>query len=152
MSSYLNSETMAIFTGAFSRHFQTFSRDGNRVVTIHKEPLKTIVNNQINTNIYGYGPAASPPSFGYTPVSQSFAAIIMYNLEQKQSELEEVKYIINKGEVKIKVEPSCRNYIEDGRKTERIDFDDKSYNMITSDGTQNFLGLIYYVYKLENTN
>lgn len=150
MSSFLNSDTIAQFTGLFGRHFSTFSRDGARTITVHKEPVKTLASNATNP-IYGYRQTSNPPSFNYTAVSQSFPAIIMYNLNQKMSTMEEVKNTVNKGEVKIKVEPNCRNYIEDGRKNEKFVFDGKSYNTISSDGTQNFLGLIYYLYVLENT-
>jgi hypothetical protein len=149
MPSLLTSNQITVFTGIFADHFSTFSREGARQITVHKEPLKTL-NVSTPLPVYGYE-SSNETSYSYTPVYSSFPAIIVYTPVQQTKELEELKNSINKGEVRIKVEQDCRDYIEDGRKTERVEFDGKSYNMISSDGVQNFLGLIYYIYKLENT-
>ena len=57
----------------------------------------------------------------------------------------------SKGMIKIKVEKDARDYIKDG-KTERVIVDNSSFNIVSDDKLQNFLGLKYYVYFLEKTD
>ena len=52
------------------------------------------------------------------------------------------------GYVRIKVKPETKNFIESG-KTERIDFDNKSFNIESQTTPKKFLGNEYYVYYLK---
>ena len=61
--------------------------------------------------------------------------------------ISEVSSNASKGVVKIKIEKEARDYIKDG-KTERVVIDSTSFNIISDDKLQNFLGLQYYVYFL----
>lgn len=152
MATLLNSDIISVFTGAFMDHFDTFTHDRTRLITIYKEPIKTIATtNRINP-IYGYEDSSATSNVTYTPVTGIFPATIKYDSIQKTQELEEVKNTINKGEVRIKIEQNARDFIEDGRKNERFEFDGLSYNQITNDGVQNYLGLVFYIYKLQRTS
>lgn len=149
MASLISSTELTFFTGALKSHFDTFTREGTRLITVYKEPLKTVTNS--SQNLYGYGDVSNPVNITYTDVTGIFPAMISHKLDQKKAELEEIKVSVNKGEVRIKVEAPARDFIEDGRLNQRVDFDGKSYNIISSDGIQNYMGLIFYVYTLQNT-
>ena len=58
---------------------------------------------------------------------------------------------VNKGVIKIKVEKDARDFIKNG-KTERIEVDEKSFNTISDDKIQNYIGLNYYIFYLEATD
>ena len=149
MAGYLTDSHIKAFTGALMTHFSTFKKQ----IAVHKEPTKTIsVSNTNNSPIFGYGNTSQPTtSFSYTPVSGVYDVQVSITLDQKANELEEVKNLVGKGRIRIKVEKNCRDFIEDGRKTERIEFAGQSYNSITFDGIQDYLGLKYYCYFLERT-
>ncbi len=149
MASLLSNNDLLFFTGALQAHFDTFSHSRTRLITIYKEPIKTIAR-RTNT-IYGYGDSSAPANITYTPVTGIFPAMITYDLNQKTQELEEIKNQISIGSVRIKLELNARNFIEDGRKNERFDFDGSSYNNITDEGVQNYMGLVFYVYRLQKT-
>ena len=151
MATILSSDEITFFTGSLATHFDTFSYNRTKLVIVYKEPLKTVINSPSNP-IFGYGSDSSIDSVTYTPVSGIFPAQIDYDKEQKIAELDITKEVINKGQVRIKVEQNARDFIEDGRKTERLEFDSKVYNLFSSDRVLNYLGLKYYIYKLENTN
>ena len=86
----------------------------------------------------------------YAPVSQSFSAIINYKQDQPLNYQEELKVETEKGEVRIKVELDCKNYIEKG-KTETVEINGKMFNVISSEGTRFFVGQTYYVFYLGAT-
>lgn len=150
MASLLSQNDINFFTGFYQKHFDTFTYNRTKLITIHKEPLRTRISSPTNP-AYGYGEDANPENFTYTIVTGIYPAVISYSNDQKQSELEEIKNSVPIGRTRIKVEEACKNFIEDGRKTEKITFDNKSFNTITFDSVHHYLGLKYYIYFLENT-
>ena len=56
-----------------------------------------------------------------------------------------------KGDVRIKVEQDCRDYIVKNGKTESIEIDGKIFNIVSDDGRRDFLDKVYYVFFLEST-
>lgn len=149
MAGFLTQSHINMFTGSLGKHFTTFKKQ----IAIHKEPTRTINTiNTTNSPIFGYGNESQPASsFSYTAVSGVYDVQVSITLDQKTAQLEEIKNDIGKGRIRIKVEKNCRDFIEDGRKTERIEFAGQSYNNITFDGIQDYLGLQYYCYFLERT-
>ena len=140
------------FTGAYGSHFSTFSYGKTRLITVTKEPIKTVVSvsNTISP-AYGYDDASQETNFTYTVQSGIYPSVIAYNNDQKTNELEEAKNQVGQGRVRLKLEQDARDFIEDGRKTLRIEFDGKAYNTITFDAVHSFLGLKYFIYFVENT-
>ena len=65
--------------------------------------------------------------------------------------MSEIKIQDIRGDVRIKVEATAKDYIKSG-KTESIVVQGKTYNVITDDGTREFLGKKYYVFHLEATS
>ena len=58
--------------------------------------------------------------------------------------------MIEKGDVRIKVEKDCKDYIDKG-KTESIVINGSLFNVVSSDGARFFIVQTYYVYYLEAT-
>lgn len=149
MPGFLNQSHIHKLTGALGTHFKTFKKQ----VIFHKEPQKTVnIININNSPIYGYGETSQPTSsYTYTPVSGVYDCQVSLNADQKTVELEEAKNQIGQGRIRIKVEKDAKDFIEDGRKMERIEFAGQSFNVITFDGVQDYLGLRYFCYFLERT-
>ena len=124
--------------------FDTFKR----TITIHKEPIK-IVSNPGNLPYAGYGEDSEEDNVSYVPQSKTFNAVISYS--NYQTEINTQVGPLEAGQVKIKVEKEAADYIKAG-KTERIEVDGKSFNRVTNDKVQDFLGTQYYVFYLEATS
>tara|TARA_R110002020_G_scaffold118339_1_gene270543 strand:- start:237 stop:674 length:438 start_codon:yes stop_codon:yes gene_type:complete len=144
MASLVPSAAATIFETALGDHFDTFKA----AITINKEPKKT-VSLSASQNIYA-GYSAPKEQVTYTPVSQTFNAIINYKENQPLDYQDELKANIEKGDVRIKVEADCKDYIEKG-KTLSIDIAGKPFNVISSEGVRYFLSKTYYVFYLEAT-
>ena len=76
---------------------------------------------------------------------------IKYNEQQTTNFVEEIQSNISIGTVSIKVQKDCRDFIANG-KTEKIEFDNKIFNVISDDAVKSFLNATeYYIYQLEVT-
>ena len=148
MASLLNETEKNNLTPLIEDLFDTFARD----IVVHKEPKKIIKN--INTNsLAGYDESSNIENYEYIPECQTFKAKIKYENEQ---DLEAARFIslrnlLSQGVVKIKVRKDARDYILDGRKTEKIEFDNKSFNIISDDSVKKFFNTVYYVFYLQTT-
>lgn len=149
MAGYLTNININTCTGAYEKHWQTFKKQ----IIILKEPTKTIVtSNTNNSPIFGYTEESQPEtSFTYTTVTGVYDAQVTVDLNQKTVELEEAKNMVGQGRVRIKVKQDCRDFIEDGRKTEAIQYGGQTYNAITFDGLQDFFGLKFFTYFIERS-
>ena len=144
MASLIPASAHTTFQEALADHFDTFKA----TITVNKEPQKTITL-AADQNIYA-GYSAPKETVTYTPVSQDFTAIINYKENQPLEYQDELKVMIEKGDVRIKVELDCKNYIEKG-KTNSIGINGNLFNVVSSDGARFFIGQTYYVYYLEAT-
>ncbi len=145
MASLLTNQSITSLTGVLADHFDTFAR----TITVHKEPLKVISSINSNNSYAGYGETSNQVNFSYVPQSQSFSAMVIYN-NQQSSEVTQVGSF-PEGVIKIKVKKDARDYIL-GSKVEKIDVDGKSFNTITEDKVQNYLGLEFYIFFLKQTS
>lgn len=146
MASLLSDTDKAYFTGVLGDLFDTFKR----TITVHKEPQKKIVNPALD--IYaGYAETSTVGNIEYVHVSQVFDAMISY-VDRSQSSLDsDLNVNIPKNaSVRIKVKDDCRNYIKNGR-TEKIEIDGKSFNVIGRDSVKYNFGYYLYVFYLEET-
>tara|TARA_Y100000593_G_scaffold93033_1_gene186469 strand:- start:1783 stop:2220 length:438 start_codon:yes stop_codon:yes gene_type:complete len=144
MASLVPASAKTLFETALSDHFDTFKM----TITVHKEAQKTIALSS-SQNIYA-GYSAPKETVTYTPVSEDFSAIVNYKENQPLEYQEELKANIEKGDVRIKVEADCSNYINKGR-TLSIEIGGNQFNVVSSEGARYFLGKTYYVYYLEAT-
>ena len=144
MASLVPAAAKALFETALGDHFDTFKA----TITVNKEAQKTITL-AASQNIYA-GYSAPKETVTYTPVSQTFSAIINYKENQPLDYQDELKANIEKGDVRIKVEADCSDYINRG-KTLSIDIGGSQFNVVSSEGVRYFLGKTYYVFYLEAT-
>tara|TARA_Y100000004_G_C8890520_1_gene401796 strand:+ start:66 stop:515 length:450 start_codon:yes stop_codon:yes gene_type:complete len=148
MASLLTSTETTNLVGILGDVFDTFKRD----VVIHKSPKKVI--SQINeSQLFGYGEAANPVNYTYTPQSGVYSAKISY-IENKANEyVQDFQSNIDSNLVRMKVQGDAKDYIESGT-TENITFDDKTFNLLGDHMVKNFLGpsgYTTYVYYLKET-
>jgi len=144
MASLVSAAEATVLEAALGDHFDTFKA----TITVNKEPQKTVTLSA-SQNIYA-GYSAPKEQVTYTPVSATFSAIVNYKENQPLDYQDELKANIEKGDVRIKVELECRDYIEKG-KTLSIDIGGNPFNVVSSEGVRYFLGKTYYVFYLEAT-
>jgi len=144
MANLIPEDEAPLFTKALSDHFDTFKR----TIVVHKEPVK-IVTNTANKPYAGYGEDSEEENVTYVPQKREFDAIISYANEQ--TEVSSQVGVYEKGTVRIKVKEEAANYIGNGI-TERIDIDGKSFNKVTDDKIQTYLGIKFYIFYLEATS
>lgn len=145
MASLISDSEKKVLSGVFEDIFDTFKRE----IVVYKEPTKTI--SSINeAALFGYGEDSSITNYTYESKSGAYNAIVRYQDKQDESYYSEMNGPIPKGDVRIKVKKDCRDFIEQG-KTERIEFDDKAFNVVSDDSVKRFLDSEYFVYYLERT-
>ena len=144
MPSLVPTSVIEEFTTALGDHFDTFKE----TITVFKEPKK-VISNESQSIYAGYG--AQKEIITYKTVSQAFEALVNFRDRQSQDYLDEIKIQDIRGDVRIKVEAAAKDYIKSG-KTQSIVVQEKNYNVITDDGTREFLGKKYYVFHLEATS
>jgi len=148
MASLLQSTEITSLVSILGDVFDTFKRQ----IVINKSPKKVI--SQINeSQLFGYGEAANPVNYTYTPQSGTYYAKVSY-LEYKGDEyIQDFQSKIDQNIVRIKVQSDAKEYIENGT-TESISIDDKTFNLLGDHMVKNFLGpsgYTTYVYYLQET-
>jgi len=146
MASFLSAGDIAGFHKDVNTHFDTFKR----LLTVHKAPVKKISVSVENPQVLGYETNSVEQQFEYELRSSDFYAIIAYENERRPDLVEQVQIKTNNPLVSIKVQKDARDYILNG-KTEKITFDDKSFNVVSTDIVKNYQGLKYYLFYLEET-
>ena len=144
MASLIPESSKTDFINALSDHFDTFKE----TITIFKEPKK-VITNQSQSIYAGYG--AQKEIVEYQTVSNTFDALVNFKERQNEEVVDDIKVEDIRGEVRIKVEQDCRDYIKNNGKTQSIVVQGKNYNVITDDGTREYLGQKYFVFYLEAT-
>jgi hypothetical protein len=126
--------------------FDTFARN----ITVHKQPKKIITNNPQN-HFIGYEEGSMVENITYIPESKTFKAKIKYETDQTLNQLKEINNTLSKGLVKIKVRKDARDYILNGTKTEKIEIDGISFNVISDEAVKTFFNVTFYVFFLQRT-
>lgn len=143
MANLLGNTVTSEFTKVLEDHFDTFKRS----ITVHREPIKSITNVQ-NNALHGYGESAESDNVSYIPQNQDFEAIVTY--ESKQIEPATQVGTLEAGVVRIKVKQDAADYIKGG-KVEKVVIDGKTFNTITDDKVQNYLGTKFFIFYLKAT-
>ena len=146
MPSLIPQSDISGFTGALADHFDTFKRK----IIIYKAPQRIVETGPFDSVLAGYDDSSSP-NVTYVPVSGVYSGLVVYEDEQDTRYVNMLSSSVNKGVIKIKVEKDARDFIKKG-KTERIEVDEKSFNTISDDKIQNYIGLNYYIFYLEATD
>jgi len=144
--SFINSTTAAEFSRDYDEFFDYFSRP----FVVHKDPIK-IVDQLQNAPLYGYGSSSDSVNYTYIPVNATFNGRIYYNNSRDVDAVNsDLKLVFARGDVTLKVKQAARDYIANG-KTIKLEFDGKTWNVITEDLIKKYLNNTYYVYGLEQT-
>jgi len=144
--SFINSTTAAEFSNAYDEFFDYFSRS----FVVHKEPIKVIQELE-STPLYGYGSSSDSVNYTYMPVTGIFNGRIYYNNSADNDAVNsDLKLVFARGDVTLKVKQNARDFIANG-KTIKLEFDGKTWNVITEDIVKKYLNNSYYVYGLEQT-
>jgi hypothetical protein len=144
--SFINSTTAAEFSRDYDDFFTYFSRP----FVVHKDPIRVVEQVQ-STPLYGYGQSSDAVNFTYIPVTGTFNGRIYYNNSNDTDVVNnELKLVFVKGDVTLKVKQDARDFIANGR-TLKLEFDGKTWNVITEDIVKKYLNNTYYVYGLEQT-
>lgn len=135
----------------FSKQYDDFFTYFSRPFVVHKEPIKVLQQLQ-NAPIYGYGSNSDSVNYTYIPVTGTFNGRIYYNHSRRDYEDvdTDLKFIFAKGDVTLRVKEDARNFIANG-KTIKLEFDGKTWNVITEDILKKYLNNTYYLYGLEQT-
>jgi len=146
MASLISTTEKNVLTGIFNDIFDTFKRS----ITVFKEPKKII--QEINLDgVFGYGEYAQQANYEYVPVYATFDAIIKYANDAEYKEVDDFTSNIPFGHATIKVKENTREYIKNG-KTEKITFDDKTFELASTDKVQRFLDSEYYIFLVRSTD
>jgi hypothetical protein len=144
--SFIDSTTAASFSQAYDDFFTYFCRP----FVVHKEPIK-IVEQVQSAPMYGYGSSSDPVNYTYILVNATFSGRIYYNNARDTDAVDsDLKLVFARGDVTLKVKQDARDYIANG-KTIKVEFDGKTWNIITEDVVKKYLNNTYYVYGLEQT-
>jgi len=132
-------------TGACLNHFDTFKRN----ILIYKEPLKILSRAYNQTNFYaGYEEQSEPDAITYSGVSGTFSALVDYGRNERNQRIDVANTQVTQETLRIKVREDARNFIRNG-KTEKIEFDNNSFNIVGEEVVQNYMGLAFYFYTLK---
>lgn len=146
MASFISANDEAWFSEMATQWFDTFKRQ----ITIHKEPIKKIINN-IDTQLFGYGQQGQTNSqqIEYIPRSENFNAVVKYGNNQDLNLLPDINsYVAAQNYVTMIVDYTARDYITK-EKTEKIVFDEKSFNVISNGTVKYFFSKEYYEFILK---
>ena len=145
MASLISDQEVENISGIFNDIFDTFKRE----VVVYKEPVKII--QQINLeNIFGYGEPSNQTNYEYTPVYSTVDAIVRYSYNHHFAEIDQsVRFPA--GDASIKVNKAGRDYIKVG-KTEKIEFDGKTFNVDGEEVVARFLNNEYFIFNLKLTS
>jgi len=144
--SYISSDVAASFSNEYDQFFDYFSR----AFIVNKDPIR-VINQLSSPMIYGYRQNSDQTNFTYVPVTGVFNGRIYYNNAKDNDVVDpDLKVIFAKGDVTLKVKKPARDFIANG-KTINLEFDGKTWNIITEDIVKKYLNNSYYVYGLEQT-
>jgi len=143
MADLLSNTDKVSFQNSVLDLFETFSRK----ITVHKDPQKKITSVDAHL-LPGYEGTDNRGNITFVPKSETFDAIISYNRKQGTEAESFAGISIPMGEVRLKVEKTTKDYINNG-KTIRIDFDEKSFKLVSSDSVKDYFGMKMYVYYVE---
>lgn len=148
MSSLLTAAESAEFVAVLQDLWDTVEE----TITVVKEPIKSPVDISLSGGfIPGFGASATPSNYTLIPESAQF-----YCLEttQKPETIngESSNKQIPSNIVYIKVQADAYSYINDGRPNQHIIFKNKTYSILGEEEPSEYLGKVFYIFKLQLTN
>jgi hypothetical protein len=146
MASLISQTEKNALTGMFNDIFDTFKRE----IIVYKEPKKII--QEINLDgVFGYGEYSQAANYEYVPVTGIHPAVIRYSNDAEYKDVDQFTSNLPFGHATIKVKEEARDFIKNG-KTEKITFDDKTFELASADKVQRFLDSEYYIFLVKATD
>ena len=146
MSSLVSSSDLNILSGIYGNFFDTFAR----TIIVYKESIKTPIQNpNIQNFSYGFGMQQAQQGVTFQQVTGVFQALINYTNNQEQELITDANVKSTPGEVIIKVQLPCRNFINNG-KTEKINIDGRDFEVISEERAQTILNSQIFRYELQS--
>lgn len=142
--SLISEDELNQFKEAYTSFFETFRQP----IKVHK--VSEIVVADVNLDqVFGYGEDANRANYTYEHENKEFCGLVVYPSrgDQNLGVINEMAATIPEGEVRIKVQEDCKNYIQAG-KTEKIEVKNKNYTLISTEAEVNNLITGYYIFKL----
>ena len=148
MSLPIPQSSISNVTGQFELFFQQMSSGRNSFVSVVKQPLQ-IINNTNSDLLAGYGQDNQNISdIGYIPETGIFPCVTIYPRTMNLDKFATMKFQLDLNQVLVKVKENARDFILNGTKTERVYVDNIAYIPQNTPVIQNFFGLKYYYFKL----
>lgn len=149
---FIPESQVTIATGQILAQFDWASR----AITIYKEPTQNIISQPVNP-LYGYGgdEQSNSSEITYTSVSAVHSGIIIYPFETRNqsSSLFDNKVILKNDATYIKLKQNGRDYLMNGTKNEKLEFDGQTWNLEGGKyQVQTFCGLNFYYFEVKGTN
>ncbi len=148
MGSLISDNARALLTIAFEDLFDTFQRP----IIVYKESIKTLVNNNTQNYVYGFG-AQGENNYTYTQVTGVFPAKIKYGKTEASQEAKvepNSNAYLYPGLVTIKVRKDCRDFINTN-KTDKIVVDERVFFINGNERYDQFLDSEFYYFELVGT-
>jgi hypothetical protein len=134
---------------AYEEFFSAFKE----TITVHRKG-KTVVVDIYLDQLFGYGQYSGASQYTYTPVNQTFDALVIYPKDQNNtsdmSMLNEIRVGMLDNEIIIKVKETCKTYMSHND-VERIDIGTKSYSLISEEIKVHKILDDFYLFKLKET-
>lgn len=135
-------------TGQFDLFFHQMGSGRSCFVSILKEPLK-IINNSGDNIFDSYGQEnQNITDITYKVRSGIFECVPIYTNAMNIDKFVSMKFNLDLNSMYIKLKEDGASYIMDGTKTERVYVDGIPYIPQNTPKIQNFFGLRYYYFKL----
>jgi len=164
--SFISNTDKSQFQAAYKVFFDTFKEN----VIIHRGPklgLKEGFGGEVDINLKGlFGYEESAYDFAAYPVgssnhtyeteSSTFGVLVIYPSSQGHRNTSDFNYVeeiganLIEGEIVIKVEEDCKDYLT-AAPVERVDVGDKAYKVASKDSQVNKVITGYYFFKLEES-
>jgi hypothetical protein len=135
---------LATLSGIYGNVFDTFAR----TIIVYKEPKKTIVPQNTNNGLYGFGEQQTTNIYSYTPVTGVFQARVRY-ADESAILVDSTNTYIPVSPVTIRVRQDGQLFIDNGV-TDKIEVDGKAYKIDGESTKNSFLALDYWTYKLRS--
>ena len=143
----------SIEKAAMETAYEEFFTAFKQTITVHRAGRTTIVDIYLD-QLSGYGQYSGASQYTYTPVNQTFDAIVIHPKDQNNTSdvgmLNEIRAGILENEIIIKVKETCREYLSH-KDVERIDIGTKSYKLISEETQVHKVFDDYFLFKLMET-
>lgn len=140
---WLSSDDEDVFLGGIDDLWDMFSK----TVQVVKAPTY-VAENTSSSFIPAYGQESNRYNYNYTPESQEFRAILVTKKPSQDFE-QNVEKVVPSTKIFLKIEQAGRDYIMDGRPNEKINFNGKSYNIISEDEPTDYLDRMFYYFEIQ---